>query len=118
MRLVAVIMAVGLMAGCTAESANTPNMLLATGHMRVMPHPTEPNLVVVQHLNTFDVGYNMDDAAARRTVVRNLLRAQCGQPEIVDARVTLTGDPGAVRQGRTYTLTVRCPNGASSPAER
>lgn len=118
MRLVVAILAAGLLAGCSADSANTPNMLLATGHMRVSPHPTDPEMVVVQHLNTFDIGYNMDDAAARRTVVRNLLRAQCGAPEIIDARVTLTGDPGAIRQGRTYTLTVRCPNGATSPAER
>ena len=102
-----------------ASSANTPNLLLAQGHMRVAPHPTDRNLVVVQTLNSLDIGgFNMDRAEDRRQVVYNLLRAQCGEPVIEDARVTLTGAPNALRQLRTYTLTVRCPNEASIEAER
>ena len=116
--LVIVAAACGL-AGCQASNQNAPNMLLAQGFMRVSPHPTDSNLVIVQTLNVLDLGgFNMDRANDRRQIVHNLLRAQCGEPVIEDARVTLTGSPDALRQLRTYTLTVRCPNGATSPAER
>jgi hypothetical protein len=119
MRLLVMLGAAVALAGCQASSQNAPNLLLAQGFMRVMPHPSDRNLVVVQSLNVLDLGgYNLDRAEDRRQIVHNLLRAQCGQPEIVDAQVTLTGSPDALRQLRTYTLTVRCPNGASSPAER
>lgn len=119
MRGLLIVAAAAGLAGCQASSANAPNVLLAQGHMRVMPHPTDRNLVIVQTLNSMDLGgFNMDRAGDRRQIVFNLLRAQCGEPAIEDAQVTLTGDPNALRQLRTYTLTVRCPNGATSPAER
>lgn len=115
-RLVALAL-LGL-AGCTADNPNTANMLFATGHVRVTPHPGDPTLLIVQHINTWDIGLSLDDAADRRVLVQRMLTAQCGAPTIEDARVTLTGSPQAVRQIRTYTLQVRCPNGASAPAER
>lgn len=119
MRALVIMAAAAALAGCQASNQNAPNLLLSQGFMRVSPHPTDANLVIVQTLNVLDLGgYNMDRANDRRQIVHNLLRAQCGAPEIVDARMTLTGSPDALRQLRTYTMTVRCPNGASSAAER
>jgi hypothetical protein len=117
-QLALALMSATALAGCTAENPNMGNILLATGHLRVAPHPNDPTLAVVQHINSVDFGMNLDNAADRRVLVSRLLGAQCGNPSIEDARVTLTGSPEALRQLRTYTLTVRCPNGAANSAEK
>lgn len=115
--MVAALTALGL-AGCQASNQNVPNLLLAQGFMRVLPHPSDPHLAIVQMLNVMDLGgFNLDRSADREQVVHNLLRAQCGQPAIAETLVTLTGSPDALRQLRTYTITVRCPNGASRPVD-
>lgn len=120
MRLVTAILAAGLATGCNLSLERSRlDGLLALGEVRVMPHPSDRALVIVQHLNRrLPGGIDLDRPEGRRAMVGELLGAQCGEPEIIDARVTLTGAPGARPFTRTYTLAVRCPNGASSAAER
>jgi hypothetical protein len=96
------------LAGCGAN----PAQLASLGQYRVQPHTTDPNLLIVQVMGNVDLGYNLTDATQRRAFIENALREQCGAPTIEKARYTIAG-----RGYRTYTLDVRCPNGASTPAD-
>ena len=117
MRLIAAAMLLAL-TGCGAQSNMTSGLEVGTGRVKVFPSATDPTLVSVNVLNGRDAGYDLDNADDRYPFVLKLLTAQCGAPSIVDERVTLLGDGTALRQWKTFTVTVRCPNGASSPVTR
>ncbi len=114
--LVIVAAALGL-AGCSVTSPGGVGTLMSAGMLRVTPHPTDAHLAIVQ-LSSHDLSAALDDAATRRRIVETMLGRQCGTPTIEDARVTQAGTAALGNTHRLYTLTVRCPNGATSPAER
>lgn len=114
--LIAAAAALGL-AGCAAEDRVAQGVDMANGRIRVSPHPSDPTLLRVEATNmgSFTPMGTADD---RRRMVAALLADQCGEPAIVDARETRVLPSPSGTPFRSYTLTVRCPNGASSPVER
>lgn len=114
MRTIAAAMAC-LMAACAPGGGPATNVNQNYGRIVVSLDP-DPQRLTLTIFNARDIGYDYDDAADRAALVAGLLANQCGAPAIEATRVTLTGTP-LLRQGKVYTLKVRCPNGASKPAE-
>jgi hypothetical protein len=111
-----VLMAAGL-AGCAVDSPSGVGTLMSANMLSAEPHPTDPTMMIVR-IRAHDMARDLDNAEWRRRIVATMLTPQCGQPTIEDARVTVAGTAGMGNSARLYTLAVRCPNGATGPAER
>ncbi|MDQ1081452.1 hypothetical protein [Pseudoroseomonas cervicalis] len=105
------------MAACGPTGGMSSGMELGSGRVRVMPDPSDPKLLIVNMFAGFDIGYDLNDRDQRHAFVRSILAEQCGQPAVIAERATITGLPQGLvqRKTTTYTLSVRCPNGASTP---
>jgi len=86
--------------------------------LTVLPHPSDPERLLAQVPATDNVTL-MDSAERRGELIVGRLRRQCGEPVIEETRVTPGGTVGFFRAPtRLYTMTVRCPGGATRPVER
>lgn len=117
LRRVAALAAAVVLAGCQANSPHAINNMMAAGELRASPHPTDAGLFVV-HLAAHDWTPALDRPEMQEEIVAAMLGGQCGQTRIEDRRVSQFGRTPLGTDRRLYTLTVRCPNGATRAAER
>jgi hypothetical protein len=117
LRRMAALAALVALAGCGVSSPHAINSMMAAGELRAAPHATDPGLFVV-HLSAHDWTPVLERLETQEEVVAAMLGGQCGQTSIEDRRVTQFGQTPLGTQRRLYTLTVRCPNGATRAAER
>lgn len=101
------------LAGCAVEGPMGRGSLMADHSLTVQPHPTDPNRVIM-HVVLADALSPMtpDRLSAMAT---GAFADQCGQPTVEDMRVTVAGASPVGIQRRLYSVTVRCPNGATRP---
>lgn len=115
LRLVAALGAAVALAGCQVSSPHAIANMMAAGELRAAPHPTDAALAVV-HLSAHDWTPALERPEIQEEIVAALLADQCGATRIESRRVTQFGQTPLGTQRRLYTLTVRCPNGATSAA--
>lgn len=113
MRLVLAVMAAGL-AGCAVGGDSQVGLMIASGELRVEQIAADPtHLTVTIRSNDWTGTYERPDVQAR--IVESALGRQCGTPTIKDRRVMNFGTTPIGVPVRLHILTVRCPNGATSP---
>jgi hypothetical protein len=105
------------LAGCSVSGRNTVMSMMGAGELRAAPHPTDPALFVV-HLSAHDWTPDLEQSETQERIVATLLGSQCGETSIVERRVSQFGRTAFGTNRRLYTLTVRCPNGSTIPAQQ
>jgi hypothetical protein len=98
--------------GCAAGDGGTGAVTQGYGRAQVLLDRNDQNKLTVVLLNSWDIGYDFNDAPARAAFIGRMLLDQCGIPKITQTRVTKTGST-AFRQFQVFTIDVECPNGAS-----
>ncbi len=117
MRLAAVMLTAGLVAGCAIGGQAHVGSMIGSGELQLAPIEGDPTrLTVTIRSSGFAPAYERADMQQR--IVDTALAQQCGKPHIESRRQTEFGTTPIGVPIRLYTLTVRCPNGASTPAER
>ena len=112
-KLIAAIAACVGLAGCGVDSPGGRNALMNQQMFTVVPHPSDPNRLIVRVVLP-EIGSTLTPEQLRN-LATGAFADQCGSVSVEDMQVTVAGMQSLGIERRLYSVTIRCPNGATRP---